>query len=275
MTNYLKRRSVVLYTVMLVAGFTANGVFASSTEKSLNEYANHGYQLLIAKRFSNAEAVLRQAVEHRDTKDLSSQSRLKLIGLLESSLMYQNKYTEMHEVLSGKFTMMEASGMKPSFEYATSMLNAAESLYYMGQKQDAIETTQASIAMMQSLPAVNRQAIEFAETNIKQYQANRVKNDPVMKDLSHFFTQCENITAGTTMANVQQAFSNNLEVGINYFPKGVMTEVFANATPVGIDRDALKNVERSIFIPDAEHASDWCIVYKDGNTATLAVIAPD
>ncbi len=75
MTNYLKRRSVVVYTVVPLAGITANGVFASSTEKNLNEYASHGYQLLIAKRFFNAEAVLRQAVKHRDTAD----NRLNLI----------------------------------------------------------------------------------------------------------------------------------------------------------------------------------------------------
>ena len=272
--NFIRQRFIV-YTVFLVASFTANDVFAKNPDKSLAEYANSGYQLLTAKRFSNAEVVLRQAVSHKDMQGLSNKSQLQLLGFLEASLMYQNKYPEMHKLLNKKFAVMDASGMKPSFDYATTMLNSAESLYYMGQKSEAIETTQASITMMRSLPKVNQQVIAFAESNIAQYQANQVEIKPLMKDLSQFFTQCENLTAGTPMSDVRQAFSNNLEVGRDYFPKGILTDVFATAIPAGVDKDALKNVERRVFIPDAAHASDWCIVYKDNNTVKTTIVAPD
>jgi len=270
-----KQPHSAVYLLVVVATFATSNVVASETEKSLNEYASDGYKLITAKRFSNAEIPLRKAVEHRDASRLSMQTKLQLTGLLESSLMYQNKYKEVHEVLSGKLDIMEASGMKPSFDYATSMLNVAESLFYMGQKRKAIETTQSSIAMMKSLPKVNTQVIAFAEANIAQYKANRVQAEPIYKDLSEFFTLCESISAGTPIRKVQQMFSNNLEVGRNYAPKGIMSEIFATAIPAGFNKDSFGNMQRTIFIPDANHASDWCIVYKEDDRVKLTIVAPD
>ena len=54
-----------------------------------------------------------------------------------------------------------------------------------------------------------------------------------------------------------------------------MTEIFSSVMPVGVNKDHVRGLDRTIFIPDAAHASDWCIVYEKSNRAKLSVIASD
>jgi len=94
-------------------------------------------------------------------------------------------------------------------------------------------------------------------------------------DMSHFFTKCENIKKGSAMAEARQHFSAELEVGKDYFPVGVMKDIFATALPVGIDRKAVENFKRTVFIPDANHSSDWCIVFEESGYVKMTMVSSD
>jgi len=195
--------------------------------------------------------------------------------MLEASLMVQEKYADFNLLADDKIELLEQNGMKPSGDYAIILMNKAEALYSLGDKRQAIELAEASYDMLTSLPSAEPRAIAHAKANVLQFKSNRPSDQVMPIDMSSFFTKCENLKKGSTMGDVRQSFSSELEVGKDYLPKGVMKEIFATALPSGTNRKTVENFERTVFIPDANHTSDWCIVYEGNGEVKMTIVSAD
>lgn len=262
---------LVLSTTILVNSQATAGTNAPS----ITDNANLGYKLLNQKRFANAEIPLRNAVADKVFEKVGLQGRMQVIGMLEYSLMAQGKYSAYESLIDGKLALLDKNSLNPSPAYGIDLMNKAEALYNLNRKSEAVAVAEKSYLMLKSLPSAKPDAVAHAKSNLAQFKANRPSEPIFPQDLSHFFTTCESIKKGTTMQRARHYFSDELEVGRGYQPTGVMKEIFASALPPGIDKASVEGLDRTVFIPDANHQSDWCIVFGENERVSMTVVSAD
>ena len=265
---------ILVSAIVLFAGSTSADS-GSVDDTSLSAVYARGAEYLSARRFNDAEKQLSGVLNREDAIALSLANRIIFYSVYEASLMHQGKSLEVKNLIDEKLELLRENDAYPSFAYATSLLNYAEAQYRLGDPESAIQTTRNSISMLEKLPRVDERVIAFAAANIDQFDNQPWQTVSIPLDLSEFFNRCEYLNNGDHITQVRRAFAEHIEVGKDFQVSGHMAEIFASALPIGVDRNIGESKIRTVFIPDLEHQSDWCIVYHRDDKVTNVIVSYD
>ena len=94
-------------------------------------------------------------------------------------------------------------------------------------------------------------------------------------DLSDFYTACESIGGETYLARVDSIMSDYKQIGRDIKPDYKQAQYFKNTYLQHARESSRDRKTRIIYVPDADHLDDWCVVYPDNKHIDRVIISAE
>lgn len=235
---------------------------------------HHGKQLFDARRYRDAELVLEQVrADYQPVNKQALDSYLTVLDFLARSISQQGKIERVRDLLQERHILIARHHDTRGYVYANSMSRLAEAYYREGNRQRAMNFADHALSLYHKLNPAPNKAIELVSKNKAQYKINAFSTSMLPMDLSDFYTRCEQLKSSTTLSHevVNAIFSDYVEVGVDYSPRGAWADFFDTVTAQQKVKYGNK-AEFRFFIPHrAEPMRDeLCIIADSNPTVTSA-----
>lgn len=234
-----------------------------------------GIGYLQQRRYRDAEPYLEQLINHPDFSRFQFQYAIQIRSGYETTLLHQGKNLQTKASLEDTLELIRAANKRDSFEQAYTLLNYGEVHFRIHENDEAVALTKQSIQVASGLGAQYGQFVQFAEGNVRQFTNEQWHSGKLPMDLSDFFSQCESLSAAQAFTFARDKMDAYLEVGKDYLAQGVMADIFQTAVVAGLARKMGSNQQRTVFIPNENLLSDWCVVIHQDGVIQNAVISSD
>ncbi len=269
--NFRMKRALCLVFIL----FTYPCISQAYASMNPNDLLDYSIDLYEDKRYENAADSFSMLVKSRDFRRLDHNEKFIALELLVYSLANQDKARQAVPY-SKQLQKVTKSGFgKRSREFAEALYVEAIVQYRIGDERDASRTMYDVAGIYENLGSEYKKEYHEAMQISGKLKFKEWDDKKLPKDLSDFFTTCEEIVADEKLPAVTRRFSDYKLVGRDYKPKGKERRFFKETYIKRARESSTDRANRLVFIPDYEHINDWCVVYPSGTLVDRAVIVPN
>lgn len=251
----------VLFSILICLGFTAK---ADTFELMLD--LRHAQSLYDHGRYKDSTVAFDNL--HWKMKPVTKaqiDTYLVVLDYLARSISQRGLTHRVTALMRERHGLIQQFYDDRGYLHATSLARLAESTYRDGDRESAIELTNSAIHTYQRLYPVPQAELDLARKNIAQYKVADFSAARLPRDLSDFYSNCEQLREVTDPAYADTLMSEFIEIGVDYVPEGEWREFF-DAIKYPAVQSYQAGSERRVFIPDTTDTmmDELCFVSIEG-----------
>lgn len=268
--NHGSRFTVV--AVFLVAVFLLPTVsIAVSTDPTVQ--LDYGLDLYDDQRYKNTETALINLVNSSSFRRLDNSQKALAYSHIAYSKLNRGKEKQSLPYIEKALVVTKREFGERSLPYVNHLRTKALAFYWSNNRRKAVRTGESILKIIERMDGDYRDEQAEIRYMIAQMRKVNLEEDEIPKDLSDFYTACESINSTRYLAKVDSIMHKYTLIGKDFKPDYKQSRFFKNTYLQHARESSTERRSRIIYVPDAEHLKDWCVVYPDKKFVSRVVIS--
>jgi len=234
---------------------------------------DYGLDLFDDNRYRNAEIALLSLLRDSSFRRLDGSQRTLVYSHIAYSMINRGKERASIQYIDKALAQTKREFGEKSLPYIGHLRTKALAYYWSDDRRKAVRIGESMIDTLERMDGDYRDELYRIRAMVSNMRKVNLEEGELPVDLSDFYTACESIENETYLARVDSIMSDYKQIGRDIKPDYKKARYFKNTYLKNARESSRDRKTRIIYVPDADHLDDWCVVYPDSKHIDRVIIS--